>query len=413
MGTTELTVLQKMKAIFFMFMLLSISLLIIYLSYVEEQSHDLSTKNVMNYIKSNFAMFTIKNDEDYHNEEFQSSYFDNDNEDAAIVLKELSTNPLRKYTVENFYIRSVDSTIEDIEIPLQDTNTGIIGSYRCEEIDNNSLYIQYKNPLNYEFISTQIPLTLTEGYITNLLSIKFENIKLSVEHITFYLQGDVRRVLEGNDKEYNDYYRIKIGEYNVGTSEHIQLSFDIFDALSQLEGKMNEGVSLVMLIDSDPSYTYHDQEGELIISDITPVRVEYANNTVRPWQTNGGYELIQNEKTTKVNYNGLENFESISTLIVNHQEICSVLNLEIKNIEYSVENITINVYGRNNEVVNIPIDLTKYSRDTLSLHYDLKEYNSKLGGVDKVELLIDSNPYKYQSNRKGSLEIISLYFTRF
>ena len=89
-----------------------------------------------------------------------------------------------------------------------------------------------------------------------------------------------------------------------------------------------------------------------------------------------------------------------------------MLNLEFKNIDRSVENVTINVYGVNGEVATMTTELNDYKKNFISVQYDLLEYNPKIGRVYKVELLIDSNPYLEQSNRQGSLEIISISFSQ-
>ncbi len=271
------------------------------------------------------------------------------------------------------------------------------------------LRIDYEDTTPYGYVSTLFPLTLSEGELTNGVAIKFENVDLSVERISFYLQGDVKLLLEDESPVY---YREKIGEYVRGSSSLVQMSFDIIEALDGLAGHMDGGISLVMMIDSDASYSYENLAGSLVVYDLTPIKVSYANNTIRPWQVSGGYEIVQDGYQMTVMYNEVENFEHVSALVVNHQELCHMLNLEFKNIDRSVENVTINVYGVNGEVATMTTELNDYKKNFISVQYDLLEYNPKIGRVYKVELLIDSNPYLEQSNRQGSLEIISISFSQ-
>lgn len=305
--------------------------------------------------------------------------------------------------------------IDQFEIEIQENRLGLVSAgewagYQIEEVEAGGVSINFSRVMKYGYVYKKIPLTLTEGNLTNAIAMKFENMDLNVESIVFYLRGDQKLLLGEGEKSQKQYYEEKIGEYHVGSSQMVELVLDIGEALENLEGHMDEGISLIMMIDSNP-VSLESHERSLIFYEITPINITYANNTIRPFNSTGSYNVSQTENRTLISYDWVSDFENIYASVINYQDICRYFNLELKNINHSVENITINVYGQSGEIAMITADLTKYSKELISLSYDLLEYNNKLGRVSKIELLIDSNPYLSQTNREGNLEIVSMYFS--
>lgn len=276
--------------------------------------------------------------------------------------------------------------------------------------ENDELLLHFENTDTNGTIIKEIPLSYINGKLINSLSIKFRNINNSVSHISFYLQGDEKMLINNEENRYMEYFEEKIGEFNVGDYESgmINMVIDIEDALTSLEGHMKNGLKLAMRVESDYNYENdYDRKGEMIIESIEPLMMDYAENSFTPWVSSGSYNIDKN----KITYSNTNDFDNISTKVKNYNYKCKYLNLELKSIDKSVENIVVNVYGQNNEVANINIDLNKKSKINYNLSYNLLEYNNKLGNVERIELLIDSSPYKNISNKKGELEIISMYFS--
>lgn len=108
----------------------------------------------------------------------------------------------------------------------------------------------------------------------------------------------------------------------------------------------------------------YDRVGELVLQSIECISVKYGENTFTPWEVNGGYTIYNGVVT----YDGVSDFENISSYIKNYNYKCRYLNLEIRNIDKSAENLVINVYGTNNEVANINIDFNKYSKNNINFN---------------------------------------------
>ncbi|SCI49743.1 hypothetical protein [Romboutsia sp. 1001713B170207_170306_H8] len=285
--------------------------------------------------------------------------------------------------------------------------------YNLSYNENNEVLLKFSNTQNNTYITKEVPLSYVDGELTNSLSLKFKNINNSISQISFYLQGDEKMLVGSGDNQYMEYFEEKIGDYkleNSNKSDAINMTIDIEESLKELEGHMTNGVRLAMRVESDSDYQdLYDRQGEMILESVEALSIKYGENTLTPWAYTNGYNINNNVVT----YENLNDFENISSEVKNYNPRCRYFNLEIKNIDNSVENIVINVYGKNNEVANINIDLTKKSKTDLSFQYDILEYNNKLGNIEKVELLVDSNPYNTITNRSGQLEIVSAYFSSF
>lgn len=295
------------------------------------------------------------------------------------------------------------------EWSIEEKNTDYNLSYN----ENNKVLLKFSNTQNNTYITKEVPLSYVDGELTNSLSLKFKNINNSISHISFYLQGDEKMLLGSGENQYMEYFEEKIGDYKLeipNDSDAINMTINIEKSLKALEGHMTNGVRLAMRVESDSNYQdLYDRQGEMILESVEAVSIKYGENTLTPWVYTNGYSINNNVVT----YENLSDFENISTEVKNYNPRCRYFNLEVKNIDNSVENIVINIYGKNEEVANINIDLTKKSKTDLSFQYDILEYNNKLGNVEKIELLIDSNPYNTITNRSGQLEIVSAYFSSF
>lgn len=292
-----------------------------------------------------------------------------------------------------------------------DTHNG----YTLTNLSNINTQVKLKNAEKYSYISKYIPLSYYNGSLPNTLALDFVNVDSSISHISFYLQGDPKMLLDSGYDTYYEYYRMKIGEYILqpnSTGDTVNLTFDITTAMKELEGHLDTGAKLVMLIESDPQASNsYDGNGELLIKNCMPTFINYANNTISTWSASDNYNITHTPNYTSIEYKNLNDFDYICSYVYNHSSISNILNLELKNIDKSVENITINVYDNSGKVANIPVDLTKYSKEYIHLKYDLQKYNNQLSTVNKIELLIDSNPYKETKNREGNLQLYSVYFS--
>lgn len=303
----------------------------------------------------------------------------------------------------------LNETIEDWT--YGDTKNG----YTLTQLSNLSTKVSLKNTEKYSYISKYIPLSYYNKNLPNTLALDFVNINHSISHISFYLQGDPKMLLDSGYDTYYEYYRVKIGEYTLEenyTSDTINLTFDITIAIKELEGHLDTGAKLVMLIESDPqASTSYDGNGELLIKNCMPTFINYGNNTLSTWSASDNYNLKTSVNYITIDYKNTNDFDYICSYVYNHSPISNIINLELKNINHSVENITINIYDISGKVANIPVDLTKYPKEYIHLQYNLQKYNNQINIVNKIELLIDSNPYKETSNKEGTLQLHSVYFS--
>lgn len=282
--------------------------------------------------------------------------------------------------------------------------------YTCTAQQDGCELVSFERVKPYAYIAKQIPLSYTNGQLTNAVSLSFQNIGKSVARIDFYLQGDPEMLIGQSDNSYLEYYREKIGTYTPGGSdETVNLTLDVFAAIENLKGHMIHGVKLVMLIESSPDAQGCDGKGELLLYYANGITVSYPNNTLRPWASTGHYTIDTGQNDTVVRYSQLSDYDAVEAGVINQQKNCGVFHLELNNIDRSAESITIRVWDKDGRTATMHASL-KNKAAIVSLKYNLADDNPELGQVSKIALYIDSDPYYATSDKSGSLEIVSAYF---
>ncbi len=101
----------------------------------------------------------------------------------------------------------------------------------------------------------------------------------SVDEITFYLRGDKKEwVVPETGYAYWSYYEYQIGQYVLETDGvddedgFVTLTFDVSTAKYTLLGHMEDGVSLVLFVESRPVY-YDDGTSELLYDGVLELQV--------------------------------------------------------------------------------------------------------------------------------------------
>ncbi len=115
------------------------------------------------------------------------------------------------------------------------------------------------------------------------ITFKFQNVvrsdKYSVDEISFYLRGDKKEyVVPDTGYAYWSYYEYQIGTYNLETDGvdneegFVTLTLDVSTAKYTLLDHMEDGVSLVLFVESRPVY-YDDGTSELLYDGLLELQV--------------------------------------------------------------------------------------------------------------------------------------------